>query len=1176
MAVSFVHLRLHTEYSLEDSIVSIKTLAAKAKELKLPALALTDQMNLFAAVKFYRAMQNAGIKPIIGADISLTNPQMSHQPFRCTLLCQNQKGYQNLMELISKAYLEHSKTGPVVVEPKWLSGNTEGLIALSGGTQGELGRLLIEKKTETAIHTLNSWKKLFPDRFYIELQRMGQTYEESYIKEASHLAEVHQVPLVATHDIRFLTQDDFDAHEARVCIQHGLTLNDTKRPKVYTIEQYLKSIPAMEQRFADIPSALDNSVEIAKRCNLQLSFNQVHLPNFSLPNQTTAENYLIQKAQEGLKERLAQSQNTSQAIEIPKEPTALIISRDKQANEDESKYYKRLQSELTVINDMGFASYFLIVADFIQWAKTQQIPVGPGRGSGAGSLVAYALKITDLDPLEYDLLFERFLNPERISLPDFDIDFCMENRDQVINYVMERYGRKAVAQIITFGTMAARAVIRDVGRVLGYPYGMVDKIAKLVPFEVGITLEKALNRDINFHQSLKARYDQEDAVKILIDLARKLEGLVRNAGTHAGGIVIAPSHLTNFTALYYDVETHHGITQFDKDDLETIGLVKFDFLGLRTLTIIDWAVNMINEKRRSRNEALLDIHRLALNDAATFKLLRSGQVKAVFQLESRGIQNLLKRLTPDHFADIVALLALFRPGPLQSGMVDDFIQRKHNRSLIRYPHPLLESILQETYGVIVYQEQVMQIARTLANYTLGAADLLRRAMGKKKPAEMAKQRIFFMEGAEKKGIEKAFANSMFDLIEKFAGYGFNKSHSVAYALLSYQTAWLKAHYPTEFMAAVLSSELEHTEKLASLIYECRTLDVKINSPSIHDSQYVFTVSQDNHIEYGLGAIKGLGKAAIEHLIAVQAKSGLFQNLFDLCSRVDLNKVTRQTLKALIYSGSLDCLGTSRAVLHEQLNPILRAALQYSQTQSSQQSDLFGGIHKQMITPILNIGNAVVWSLVEECQYEKITLGLYFNKHPIQQYQAELSCLILVSLSEIDTFSVSAFIVAAWLVSFQVKFTSRGDSFVILLLEDGYCRKELKLSQHVYQTVRESLVKDALFVFEIETYKDKVTNDVRSTVKQVWDIAQTRQQWGRYMMIVIPPSLAQKNLDYLNTLESTLHLALGGQCTVMLQYHTAQAQAQLKLGDHWRVKPTDQLIAALQEVFGKENVWLKYR
>ncbi|MET0660908.1 MAG: DNA polymerase III subunit alpha, partial [Steroidobacteraceae bacterium] len=791
--MSFVHLRLHTEYSLVDSVVRIQSeggapgLMDAVAQARMPAVALTDQSNLFAMVKFYRAAQSSGIKPLIGVDLWVKESGERAEPSRLALLCQNDAGYRNLTRLVTRSYLDGQQKGVACVDRAWLSPPAvQGLIALSGAREGDIGRALLAQKENDASAALDYWLALFGDRFYLELQRTRRPQEEQYIRAALQLAIARGVPVVATNDVRFIGREDFEAHEARVCIHEGLLLEDSKRPRPYSDQQYLKTPAQMSDLFSDIPEAVENTIEIARRCSLELKLGKSVLPPYPVPEEITTEEFLQRESRAGLEQRLVQLAATPiEGREITRE-----------------EYATRLEIELGVICQMGFAGYFLIVADFIRWARENGVPVGPGRGSGAGSLVAYALGITDLDPLRYDLLFERFLNPERVSMPDFDVDFCMDGRDRVIDYVAQRYGRERVSQIITYGTMAAKAVVRDVARVFGMSYGFADSIAKLIPFELGITLKDALEKE----EELRRRYNNEEETKAVIDMAMSLEGLVRNAGMHAGGVVIAPSVLTDFAPLYCDDSGGGLVTQFDKDDVEAAGLVKFDFLGLRTLTIIDWTLKTLNAQRAERAEEPLDINALPMNDTAAYELLKRCETTAVFQLESRGMKDLVRRLQPDRFEDIVALVALFRPGPLQSGMVDDFIDRKHDRTgqPIDYLHPDLEPVLAPTYGVILYQEQVMQIAQVLAGYSLGGADLLRRAMGKKKPEEMAKQRSIFIEGATNRGVAEATAAHIFDLMEKFAGYGFNKSHSAAYALLSYQTAWLKAHHPEAFMAAVLS------------------------------------------------------------------------------------------------------------------------------------------------------------------------------------------------------------------------------------------------------------------------------------------------------------------------------------------------------------------------------------
>ena len=872
MTASFVHLRLHTEYSLVDGLVRVKPLIKAMAAAGLPAVAVTDQGNLCALVKFYKAAMAAGIKPICGADIWLANPAEDGPLTRMTLLAMNGKGYRNLTELISRGFIEGQRNGEVIIERDWVKQANEGLIALSGCREGEIGLALLAGNEQEAQSLLAEWQAVFPERFYLEVQRTNRVNDEEHLHLAVELAQRCQAPLVATNDVRFLKQADFEAHETRVCIGEGRALDDPRRPRTYSDQQYLKSPEEMTELFADLPEALANSVEIARRCNIDVRLGQPSLPDFPTPDGMGIDEYLRRVSHEGLEERLAVLWPQATTPDYPQKRQV---------------YLERLTFELDIIIQMGFPGYFLIVMDFIKWAKNNGVPVGPGRGSGAGSLVAYVLRITDLDPLAYDLLFERFLNPERVSMPDFDVDFCMDGRDRVIDYVADKYGRNAVSQIITFGSMAAKAVVRDVARVQGKSYGLADRLSKMIPFEVGMTLEKAFEMEEPLRDFLKV---DEEAAEIW-EMALKLEGVVRNVGKHAGGVVIAPTKLTDFSPIYCDDEGGGLVTQFDKDDVEAAGLVKFDFLGLRTLTIIKWAMETINREQAKTGLPALDIDFIPLDDKQTFQILQRAETTAVFQLESRGMKELIKKLKPDCLEDLIALVALFRPGPLQSGMVDDFINRKHGRAEISYPHSDyqyagLEPVLKPTYGIILYQEQVMQIAQVMAGYTLGGADMLRRAMGKKKPEEMAKQRGGFIEGCASNGINAELAGNIFDLVEKFAGYGFNKSHSAAYGLVSYQTAWLKTHYPAPFMAAVLSADMHNTDKVVTLIEECRSMKLRLDAPDVNNSEFKFTVDADGHIIYGLGAIKGVGEGPVEAMVEARV-SGPFKDLFDFCARVDL-------------------------------------------------------------------------------------------------------------------------------------------------------------------------------------------------------------------------------------------------------------------------------------------------
>jgi DNA polymerase-3 subunit alpha len=1113
---TFIHLHVHSAYSIVDGIIDIEALVDRVADLGMSAVALTDHCNLFAWVKFYQAARKRGIKPIIGADLAVMSEIPDHPPTALTLLCQNELGYRHLMALISRAYLAHPGATQPLIQKAWLVHMNQGLLALLS-PQGLIDKNFVEP-----------WSKIFPQRFYLEVTRTGHPQENEYIQSVVALAEEQGYPVVATNNVRFLAQSDFAAHETRLCIQEGYTLKDPKRPQHYREFQYLRSAEEMQALFADIPEALENTLEIAKRCTLSIPLGQVFLPKFPVPPQMTSEKYLLHMAEQGLEKRVKHT------IE---------------------QYQTRLHTELEVINGMGFAGYFLIVADLIHWAKSQKIPVGPGRGSGAGSLVAYALEITDVDPLQYQLLFERFLNPDRVSMPDFDIDFCMEGRDRVIEYVTQKYGRDAVSQIITYGTMAAKAVIRDVGRVLGHPYGFVDKIAKLVPMEIGITLEKAISTD----PLLKERYAHEEEVKYLIDLAQKLEGLPRNVGKHAGGVVIAPSQLIDFTPLFCDGEGS-VLTQLDKNDIETIGLIKFDFLGLRTLTIIDWAVKNITH-------TTIDMSTIALNDPKTFALLCAFQTTAVFQLESRGMKDLIKRLQPDNFEEVVALVALYRPGPLQSGMVDDFINRKHGRAKVEYLHPLLTEVLKPTYGVMLYQEQVMQIAQILAGYTLGGADLLRRAMGKKKPEEMAKQRALFVQGAMNNQVPEVHANHIFDLMEKFSAYGFNKSHSVAYALLTYQTAWLKANYPAEFMAAVLSADMAHTDKIVIAIQECRHLKLTLIPPNINISQYYFSVNEDGALVYGLGAVKGVGEAAVELMLQARIQGGAFKDLLDFCTRVDSRKITRRVFEALIYAGALDVFGTHRADLMAQLGDALKAVGQFSKNRISGQQDLFGNTFTFAdIKREASVDHVEAWPEKIRLQGEKNTLGFYLTGHPMDLYKQELA-LLKLTFSEVQTLDLVTHkkpILVGFVTAVRTINTRKGDRIAFVTLDDGTGRQEITVFSELYQNSKPLLKEDQLLICETELSKDTFTGGFKVRALNVYDLTALRVQRVKGIAL----HLRETEKDILTTpafKNCLIQYALSDGVPVHIVYHQAQAEVKIALGAQYRIIPNEELLCDLKKL-----------
>jgi DNA polymerase-3 subunit alpha len=1152
MNQSFVHLHLHTEHSLVDGIVRIPALMDALVAAEMPACAVTEQSNLFSLVKFYRAAQAAGVKPIVGVDAWMCPDEVLDQPSRLVLLCQSGDGFRSLSRLITRSYSEGQVRGVPMLRHDWLEGNVEGLMALSAGVAGDLGQLFGADRARDAERRLERWLALFPDRYYIELQRIGREAEEHFIQRSLDIAAKLGVPVVATNDVRFVAADDFEAHEARVCIHEGRALADPRRPRDFNPQQYLRSPQEMCELFEDIPEAIDNSIEIARRCNVELELGRDFLPDFPVPGGADPDSYLMEQSRAGLKRRLSNDIHVGGA-------------------DDTKAYEQRLDRELGVITRMGFAGYFLIVADFIRWSREQGIPVGPGRGSGAGSLVAYSLRITDLNPIEYDLLFERFLNPERISLPDFDIDFCMNGRDRVIDYVVQRYGSdgpqgERVAQIITFGTMAAKAVVRDVGRVLGHPYGYVDQLAKLIPFEIGMTLDRALAEE-----PLKSRYEQEDDVRTLVDLALKLEGLARNAGRHAGGVVIAPTALTNFTPLYCEQNSTTPVTQLDMNDVAAMGLVKFDFLGLRTLTIIDTALRTINARRLQNDDEALDIGVVPTDDADTYELIKSGATTAVFQLESRGMKDLIRRLQPDRFADIVALVALFRPGPLQSGMVDDFIDRKQGRAQVEYLHPDLAHVLEPTYGVILYQEQVMQIAQVLAGYTLGGADILRSAMGKKKPEEMAKQRQGFVEGATARGVDEETATFIFDLMEKFAGYGFNKAHSTSYALIAYQTAWLKKHYPADFMAAVLSADMDNTDKVVIFIDESRALGLRVDPPDINLCAFAFTVAGDAAIRYGLGAVKGAGESAIESIIAERDANGPFEDLFDFCRRVDSKKVNRRVIEALIRAGALDTLGPGRSSSMASLTVAMQTAEQHGRDAAAGQNDLFGGAVAASAEQD-RFTRVPAWSDEERLAGEKDTLGLYLSGHPITRFESELDRFTSVRLADLRARSGETQVVAGLVVSLRT-LNSRAGRMAVITIDDRTARMDAVIYSDLFSAQRELLVKDRLLVLEGEVGVDDFTGGCSMTVQKLSDLDTAREAYARNVVIRLGEDGVGSGL--LDEIRDTVNVYRHGRTGLCIDYLRSDASVRLPLGDDWRVHPTQELLKRLSELVGSESVEVEY-
>ena len=1149
---TFVHLHLHSEFSVRDSLLHIKPLMAKVKEEGQPALALTDQSNMFALLKFYSAARSQGIKPILGADLWLHH---DGQVFSITLLCQDATGYLNLSKLISKAYLTNQQVYQAnqlpLVEQAWLSEHQAGLIVLLG-LHSNIGQALSKDNKTLAKEQQAWWQAHFANRVYLELVRTQRPGEEAFIQQVLPLAQTWQWPVVATNDVRFLARDDFDAHEIRCCIHSGYVIEDPNRPRTYSEEQYLKSSAEMEALFADIPQAITNTLLIAQRCNFSLALGTYYLPEFPIPPELTLDQFFRQECHQGLDARLAFLFGHLAADEF---------------NAKQQAYRERLDFELNTILQMGFPGYFLIVADFIQWAKNHQIPVGPGRGSGAGSLVAYSLKITDLDPIQYELLFERFLNPERVSMPDFDVDFCMERRDEVIDYVSRHYGRDHVSQIITYGTMAAKAVVRDVGRVLGHPYGLVDGVAKLIPNELGIKLKDALEKE----EDLQQRYRDDEEVKTLLDYALKLEGTVRNVGKHAGGVVIGPRPLDTFCPLYSEAEGRGVVTQLDKNDVETIGLVKFDFLGLRTLTIIDWALQAINAGKQPDDEGFVDINRIPLDDPKVFELIKTGKTTGVFQLESAGMQDLIRRLRPDCFEDIIALVALFRPGPLESGMVDNFIARKHGKEAVSYPdaqyqHESLKEILEPTYGIILYQEQVMQIAQVLSGYTLGGADMLRRAMGKKKPEEMAKERGKFEQGAIDNGVDGQLAMKIFDLVEKFAGYGFNKSHSAAYALVSYQSAWLKTHFPAHFMAAQISSDMDNTDKVVHMINACYAMNLTLLPPDINRCAIRFQAADAQTIIYGLGAIKGVGEAALDQVLADRQANGPFSDLFDFANRAG-KKINRRVLEALIRAGAFDRLHDNRHAMLESVTMALTQADQFLANAQSGQSDLFGDADLALAPPASLVQVAEMPER-QKLQGEKDTLGLYLTGHPIEAYRQELADYARLTLAQLTPNKYEKRWVAGLVVAIRTKNTRSGDKMAFITLDDRTARLEVVCRPAVFDAVRDWLSIDEVVLIKGAVAEDSFNGGIKLDAEQLVTLAEMRAQEARAIKLYCDiaqlddskvAALADHLLPYWAQPDQQ-GLPLVVEC---YQQHD-QARVSMQLKSNGLVRPDDALLELLHQ------------
>ena len=1145
--MQFVHLGVFTEFSISESIVRIPDLIKATASDNMPALAITDLSNLHAAVKFYNKAMSKGIKPIFGSTIRLNDAN-----HKAILLAMTNKGWRGLTEIVSRGFIEGQQLSIPCIQKDWILEQSQDIIVLLG-LHSDVGEMLCSAYPEKAELLIEEWISKFGNRVYLALTRTGRTLEENFNQEAVKLAAKYNIGVVAHNDVHFISTEDYEAHEARVCIADGYVLGDSKRPKNYSTEQYFKTSAEMIELFADIPSAIENTLHIAKRCTVSLRLGFNDLPDYPIPDGHTIYTYFNHLSELGLEERLD--------ILYP------VEKRDEDWADIRKPYDERLTYELDIINKMGFPGYFLIVMDFIQWSKNNGVPVGPGRGSGAGSLVAYSLKITDLDPLRYDLLFERFLNPERVSMPDFDVDFCIAGRDKVIDYVARHYGREAVSQIATFGTMAAKGAIRDVARVLGKSYGLADRISKMIPTKpLGLTLLESIDAEPQLKDIVTnpSNPDNDDAAEIW-DMALKLEGLTRNTGKHAGGVVIAPTKITDYSAVLCDADGTGRVAQFDKDDVEAAGLVKFDFLGLRNLTVIEDAVQNIN--KRIQSETPLDISLIPLTDALAYAVFADANTTAVFQFESVGMKKMLKEARPSKFEEIIAFVSLYRPGPMD--LIPDFIHRMHGGDF-EYLHPLLESVLEPTYGIMVYQEQVMQAAQICAGYTLGGADLLRRAMGKKKVEEMEKQRATFIEGAALKDIDTGTANHIFDYMEKFAGYGFNKSHAAAYALVAYQTAWLKAHYPSEFLAAVLSSEMQNTDSVVFIIDDCRSNGLEVLPPSINMSFYQFYASDEKTIIYGLGAIKGVGEQAMQSVIDSREQDGVFKDLFDFCHRVDLKKINKRTLEALIRSGALDCLGIDRASLMAQLPEAVQAADQARSNRETGIMDLFGEVEEVQRKPAKPVKP---WSDEVRLKGEKDTLGLYLTGHPIDVYRPELKAFISNKINELTPTRRGVTTVFAGLVVDIANFPNR----MMITLDDGTARIEVSANHERFNRFKDIIQNEKVVVIEGEIYEREGFDRPMGRLTKAFTLNEIRQKRANNITVKLAPEVISKTLstDIQKILLPFCNVDMCQHIPMQIQLDYDYATAELHLGQQWKVAPLDELLSKLRDYFGKESIHIEY-
>ena len=1146
----FVHLDVNTQYSLGKSVVRIDRLIELCEENKMPAVGVTDHNNLFSAFKAYKASQKQGIKLIIGSLISIKINNETDCS-KLILLCENQTGYKNLCYLITKSYVDGFKSNEPFIDINWLEGKSDGLIAVSAYQDGVLNQIRT-KDNQKLKNLINTMTNLFPNNFFIGIQRIGQPREEEFIDKMVSISTEHNIPLVATNNPRFLSKDDYISLEARVCIDQGRVLDDQSRHRDYTNQQFFKTSEEMKTLFEDLPEALINSIKIAKKCNFSFDNTDHVLPEFSTPDKYSIDDFLTMEANEGL-------------LNLAKNQTI-----------DKQVYDKRLIEELEIIKGTGFSGYFLIVADFVKWSREQNIPVGPGRGSGPGSLVAYCLGITDIDPIEHDLIFERFLNPERISMPDFDIDFCVNGRDAVIDYVSNKYGNNMVSQIITYGTLSAKAVIRDVGRILGYPYGLVDQVAKLVPFDIGITITEALKKS----DELSERYKNDEDVESIINLSLKLEGLVRNAGTHAGGVIIAPSELSNFMPLYKVDDEVGTVTQFDKDDAESIGLIKFDFLGLKTLTVIQKSIDIINAFDRKNNKntsKTLNIKDISLDDKKTYKLLSFARTVGIFQLESTGMRDLIKRMQPKKFDDIIALVALFRPGTLSSkqgeeSVVDTFIKRRkqNNPDLIPYTHDLLMPILKDTYGCIVYQEQVMQIAQKLANFSQGRADILRKAMGKKDDDLMAEQKDGFVKGCISNKVEERAAKNIWSFIEKFAGYGFNKAHSVSYATIAYQTAWLKTHHTTEFFAASMTADIDNTDKLIRFKEDCESFKIEIKGPCVNHSSYEFFVEKENQIRYGLGAIKGLGQSISEAISEERRVNGKYHSIFDLCSRLSSEKISKRTIEALIKSGSLDDFSETRATLSDSIEMAISYSNRVSLEQQTGQTNLFYTESNQEES-LPELKRCKEWKLNELLDEEFSSLGFYFSGHPFDPYRDDCKHLTKSNIATLKKMmetqkNANGYTQQESLIQIAGLITTlkrRGNNYTFKI-DDGTAVMEGIIFGERKDYFREMLNNNSLLFLKGKLRFDSFADLWQFVAEDAVTIDSIVKKKAKMLLIKCDSEFNPSKL------KKILKSHTPGTCEIQLNYETDINHTKLKLGKEWTVSPTRELRDELTVELGSAN------